>query len=104
VTGVLLDALTQRDFDAMQRLFADNVRFRGLTPPGEFELHTAEEAAAKFRSWFGGEDEFEILDASLGQVGSRLYARWRARMAPPGQQAESRIAERHVFTTGTPRI
>ena len=104
VIGLLLDALTQRDFDAMQRLFADDVRFRALVPPGAFELYTAEQTAAKFRSWFGGEDDFEILDASLGQVGSRLYARWRARMSPPGQLAESRIAEQHVFTTGTARI
>src|SRR3954447_8253772 len=104
VVGLLLDALTQRNFDAMHRLFADDVRFRALVPPGALEFHTADQAVAKFRSWFGGEDEFEILDASLGQVGSRLYARWRARMSPPGRPAESRIAEQHVFTTGTKRI
>ena len=104
VVGLLLDALTQRDFDAMHRLFADDVRFRALIPPGALELHTAEETAAKFRIWFGGEDEFEILDASLGQVGSRLYARWRVRMWPPGRPTESRIAEQHVFTTGNRRI
>lgn len=104
MVGLLLDALTHRDFDAMHSLFAEDVRFRALTPPGAFEVHTATETAAKFRSWFGGEDEFEILDASLGQVGSRLYARWRARMSTLSQPAESRIAEQHVFTTGTARI
>jgi hypothetical protein len=101
LVGLLLDALTHRDFDAMQSLFAADVRFRALIPPGTFELHTANEAAATFRSWFGGEDEFEILDASLGHVGTRLYARWLARMSPPGRPAESRTAEQHVFTTGT---
>ena len=104
VVDLLLDALTHRDFDAMQKLFADDVRFRALIPPGGIELHTAEETAAKFRSWFGGEGDFEILDASLGQVGSRLYARWRARMSPLGHPAESRVAEQHVFTTGSTRI
>lgn len=104
VIGLLLDALTQRDFDAMRRLFAETVRFRALIPPGPFELHTADEAAAKFQGWFGGEDEFEIVDASLGQVGSRLYARWRVRMSSVDHPGESRIAEQHVFTTGASRI
>ncbi len=102
--SLLVDALRQRDFDAMTALFADDVRFRAITPPGAFELHTAEETAATFRRWFGGEDELDIVDASLGQVGPRPYARWRAWMCPPGRPAESRVAEQHVFTTGTTRI
>lgn len=104
VGGLLLEALTHRDFDAMHRLFAEDVRFRALTPRGAFELHTARETTATFRSWFGGVDDFDILDASLGQVGSRLYARWRARMWTPGHPTQSRTAEQHVFTTGTVRI
>lgn len=104
IVGLLLDALTRRDFDSMQRLFADDVRFRALVPPGPFEFETAAAATAIFRAWFGGEDDFEVLDASLGQVGSRPYARWRVRMAPGGRPMESRIVEQHVFTTGTDRI
>jgi ketosteroid isomerase-like protein len=100
----LLDALTRRDFDAVQAVFDDDVRFRALVPSGPLELDGAEAAAQKFRSWFGGEDEFEVLDASIGEVGSRLYARWRVGMCPPGRPGESRVAEQHVFTTGTTRI
>lgn len=102
--GLLLDALTERDFEAMRSLFADDVRFRALIPPGPFELRTADETAATFRSWFGGEDEFAIVDVSLGQVGSRLYARWRVKMSAPEHPSEARVAEQHVFTTGTARI
>lgn len=104
IAGLLLDALTRRDFDAMQELLDDDVRFRALVPSGPFQLDTAEASAAKFRSWFGGEDEFEVLDASIGEVGARLYARWRVRICPPGRPGESRVAEQHVFTTGTTRI
>jgi len=104
IGGLLLDALTHRDFDAMCNLFDDNLRFRALVPSGPFELTSADAAAAKFRSWFGGEDDFEVLDASLGQVGSKLYARWQVRLAPPGRPTESRVAEQHVFITGTQRV
>ncbi len=104
LVGLLLDALTQRDFDEMQRLLVDDVRFRALTPSGPFEIHRADETAAKFRGWFGGEGEFDIVDASLGQVGTRPYARWRARISSPGHMGQSCIAEQHVFTTGTARI
>ncbi len=104
VAGLLLDALTRRDFDAMRALFAADVRFRGLIPPGPFELNTAADAAARFRTWFGGEDDFEVLDASVGQIGERFYARWRVRMNRPGSPNEGRVAEQHVFTTGADRI
>jgi hypothetical protein len=104
IGGLLLNALTHRDFDAMQQLFDDNVRFRALVPSGPFELDTAEATAAKFRSWFGGADDFEVLDASLGQVGSKLYVRWQVRLCPRGRPNESRVAEQHVFTSGTERI
>lgn len=101
VAALLLDALTQRDFDAMRSLFASDIRFRALVPPGAVEFHTADEAAAKFRTWFGGDDAFEVLDASLGQVGSRLYVRWRVKLTPADRPDESRVAEQHVYTTGT---
>ena len=104
IGGLLLDALTHRDFDAMRKLFDDNVRFRALVPSGPFEVNTAEETAAKFRAWFGGEDDFEVVDASLGQVGAKLYARWQVRLAAPGHSHESRVAEQHVFISGTERV
>lgn len=104
VVGLLLDALTRRDFDAFGACLAPDVRFRALVPRGPFELDSAAETSAKFRTWFGGDDLFEVVDASVGQLGTRLYARWRIRMFPPGKPEEARLAEQHIFTTGTERI
>ena len=104
VAGLLLAALNGRDFDAMKSLLAEDIRFRALIPPGPFELDTADATAARFSTWFGGEDDFELVDASLGQIGARIYARWRIRMSPAGRPDRSRIAEQHVFATGTDRI
>jgi hypothetical protein len=104
IGGRLLDALSHRDFDAMRQLFADDIQFRALVPRGPFELTTAESTAEEFRSWFGGADDFEVLDASLGQVGPKLYARWQVRLTPPGRPNESRIAEQHLFISGTEQV
>lgn len=104
VVGLLLDALTRRDFAAFGACLADDVRFRALVPPGPFELGTAAETEARFRRWFDGEDAFEVVDASVGQLGGRLYARWRIRMQPPGRPEAARIVEQHIFTTGNERV
>ena len=102
--AILLDAISRRDFEALQGCLDVEVRLRALVPSGPVVLDGADAVAAKFRAWFGGHDEFEIVDASLGQLGSRVYARWRVRMWPADQPAQSRIAEQHVFTCGTDRI
>jgi hypothetical protein len=104
VAGLLLDALTRRDFDALHACLDEHVRFRALVPSGAFELDGAADTAAKFGRWFGGDDEFEVADAAIGQLGQRRYARWRVRMWPPGQPDHARSAEQHVFTTGNDRI
>ncbi|MCW2755297.1 MAG: hypothetical protein JWQ32_2708 [Marmoricola sp.] len=104
IVGLLLDALTRRDFDAFGDCLATDVRFRALVPRGPFELRSATETADRFRTWFGGTETFEVIDASVGQLGTRLYARWRIRMFPPGDPESARVAEQHLFTTGTDRI
>jgi hypothetical protein len=104
VVGLLLDAVTRRDFAAIQDCLDDRVRFRALTPPGLIELDNAAAVAARFAIWFGGEDTFEVLDASVGQTGHKLYARWKVQLSPPDSPESARIAEQHVFTRGTDRI
>lgn len=104
VTGLLLDALSRRDFGALEACLDPDIRFRALIPPGPFELTGAAAVAARFGVWFGGDDEFEVVDAGLGQLGSRMYARWRVRMWPAGHPERARTAEQHVFTSGGDRI
>ena len=78
------------------------VHFRALLPPREVDVVGWEATMAEFRLWFANEAEgFEILDATIGEIGPRLYLRWRVRMTPldPGQ-GEARIVEQHAFATG----
>ena len=76
-----------------------DVRFRALVPPGAFETSGRDATTDRFRQWFGGEDDFEVIDATIGQVGPRLYLRWRIELRSTTNPAASRLVEQHAFAT-----
>ena len=82
VGGVFLEALTNRDYDALATTLSAGVLFRAMLPPGAMDWEGAEQVAAVFRSWFGGADDFELVDATVGEVGGRLHLSWRLRVRP----------------------
>lgn len=82
VGGVFLEALTQRDFARMATALATGVRFRAMLPPGPMEWEGADAVADTFASWFGSADDFELVDATVGEVGGRLHLSWRLRVRP----------------------
>lgn len=104
VIGRLLDALTRRDFAGIRACLDERVRFRALVPRGLIEHDNDADVADQFEQWFGGDESFEVVDASIGQMGTKLYVRWRVRLHTPGAPQSGRIAEQHVFTSGEDRI
>jgi len=104
VAGQLLDAFTRRDFDAMAACLAADVRFRALIPPGLVEETGPQAVVETFQRWFGGHDEFDVIDAAIGQVGNRLYLRWRVSAAAAGDPDSRRVAEQHLFATAGEQI
>lgn len=73
VGGVFLEALANRDFDRLTATLGSNIRFRALLPPGPMEWQGPEAVTEAFRSWFGEPTEFELVDATVGEVGQRLH-------------------------------
>jgi len=53
---------------------------------------------------FGGLEGLELADATAGEVGARLYLRWRASLAAPDSSGPRRLMARHVFADGRERI
>lgn len=102
ISGQLLDALSRRDFDAFERCLTDDARMRALLPKGPVELEGPSTIADRFRLWFGGADGFEIIEAAASDIGAKHYLRWRIRMTPGS--GPSRVAEQHLYTTGTGAI
>ena len=82
VGGAFLESLADRDFPRMASTLAAGVRFRAMLPPGPAEWDGARAVTDAFESWFGAAEDFQVLDATVGEVGGRLHLSWRLRMRP----------------------
>lgn len=82
VGGVFLEALTTRDYEQMAATLSADVRFRAMLPRGPMDWTGADEVAGVFTSWFGEADDFELIDATVGEIGGRLHLSWRLRVRP----------------------
>jgi hypothetical protein len=79
---VFLEALAARDYQQMVTTLSGAVRFRAMLPLGPMDWNGADEVAAVFTSWFGEAEDFELIDATVGEVGGRLHLSWRLRVRP----------------------
>lgn len=74
-----LDALGQRDFDALGETFASDARLRGLVPARLRDEEGRAAIAARFRFWNDGED-WELLDSESVAMEDVVRIRWRVSM------------------------
>lgn len=106
VGGTFLEALATRDYERMATTLGPNIRFRALLPPGPMQWQGPPQVAEAFRSWFGGADDFELIDATVGEIGGRLHLSWRIRVrpAPFGIGAGWHVIEQHGYADATDLI
>jgi hypothetical protein len=106
VGGSFLEALAVRDYERMATALEPNIRFRALLPPGPMQWQGAPQVAEAFRSWFGGADDFELIDATVSEIGGRLHLSWRIRVrpAPFGIGEGWHIIEQHGYADATDSI
>src|SRR5947207_10586013 len=82
VGGVFLEALANRDYARMASTLGSAVRFRAMLPPGPMDWAGPDEVSGVFSSWFGDAEDFDLVDATVGEVGGRLHLSWRLRLRP----------------------
>ena len=105
VGGLLLEALAERDFARMAECFEANAAMRALLPRGPAEFTGVEGIVAAFQGWFGGAEGFEVVDATVGDVRSRLHLSWRLRVHPTPRGATGwHVIEQQAFAHATDRI
>jgi len=106
IGGAFLETLANRDYTRMAATMEPSVRFRAMLPPGPMQLEGPAAVADAFRSWFGGADHFELVDATVGEVGGRLHLSWRLRVrpAPFGIGEGWHIIEQHAYADTTETI
>jgi hypothetical protein len=80
LAGSFLDGLAAQDFGQLGGALAADAHLRALLPPGLREWTGAEVIADRFAGWFGGTEGFELVNATIGEVGGRLHLHWRLRL------------------------
>jgi hypothetical protein len=99
VGGVFLEAFANRDYQRMATILDPAVRLRAMLPVGPMARIGAAEVAGTFRSWFGETEEFELVDAAVGEVVGRLHLSWRVRVRaePLDVGIGWRVIEQHAY-------
>jgi hypothetical protein len=104
VGGLFIEALARRDFAALADCLDASVRLRALLPRGPIEVVGRDKVAGWFRSLFDGPDSLELADGTVGEVGPRLYLRWRVSLTAAGTSGPHHLVEQHVFAVSGERI
>jgi hypothetical protein len=100
--GALLEALVTRDFERLAGTLTTDASLAALLPRGFDEWQGAAAIRSAFFGWFGEADEFEVVDASIGQVGSRLQLRWRIRVRAARFGGDPMVVEQNVYAETAP--
>ena len=102
VGGVFLEGLAARDFGRLVSALAPGVRVRALLPPGVEEWEGPDAVVGAVSGWFGSATEFELVDATVGEVGGRLHLSWRLRVSPApfGIGAGWHVIEQQAYADG----
>jgi hypothetical protein len=93
--AALIAALAERDFSRLAETLTPDVRIRALIPPGLVEVSGAESAAAKFSSWFGNAETFELIRSRSDTVADRQHVFYRLRIKKPGDAPK--LVEQHLL-------
>jgi hypothetical protein len=78
--SAFLNSLAAQDFERLGGTLAADARMRALLPAGPLEWAGADAIAKRFALWFGGTEDFELVEAAAGTVGDRLHLQWQLRL------------------------
>lgn len=106
IGGNFLEALATRDYERMAATLDADIRFRALLPSGLMQGQGPSQVVEAFRSWFGDAEDFELVDATVGEIGGRLHLSWRIhlRPAPFGMGEGWHVIEHHGYADATDSI
>lgn len=69
----------------MAAAFKPDARLRGLVPTALRDDEGREAIAARFRFWWEGCENWELLDADAGDLADLVHVRWRVRWTDPDE-------------------
>jgi hypothetical protein len=80
VAGAFLEGLAAQDFNRLDDALSADSILRALLPRGFKEWTGADVIAGQFARWFGDTEDFELVEATVGDVAGRLHLHWRLRL------------------------
>jgi hypothetical protein len=96
MAGSFLEALAANHFDRLATVLDDHASLAALLPRGFRVCHGVAENLSGLEQWFRDVEEFEVADASVGQVGPRLQLRG------PRVGDKALIVEQHIYADSDP--
>jgi hypothetical protein len=108
VAGAFLEGLAAQDFNRLDDALSADAVLRALLPRGFKEWAGADVIAGQFARWFGDTEDFELVEATVGDVAGRLHLHWRLRngwftveqQAYADAAADGRIVRLDLLCTG----
>jgi hypothetical protein len=97
LAGAFLESLAVQDFAQLRGALAADARLRALVPSGLREWAGAGVIASQFSRWFGDTEDFELVEATVGEVGGRLHLHWRLRLRAERLGAAWFTVEQQVY-------
>lgn len=95
--GLFIERLTAGDFERLAVALEHDVTLDALLPKGFRQFEGRDAVCGAFTMWFGGFDEYEMLDATVGQIGTRLQLRWRLHVHGGRLGPEDFVVEQHCY-------
>lgn len=95
--AAFLEALAEADFDRLATTLDPGCAMRALLPPGYFEFEGSEEIAGQLAGWFGPPTRIELVDATVGEVGSKVHLRWRLRAQRSAESSDREVVEQQAY-------
>ena len=81
----LVDAIAAQDTAAISTCFADDARFRALTPPGLRERTGGSDVAALIAGWFVDSTELALVASEASEVEDRVHVAYRLEGVEEGE-------------------
>ena len=100
--GLFIERLTAGDFDRLAIALEPDVTLDALLPKGPRQFAGHDGVCGAFTTWFDGFDEYEMLDACVGQVVTRLQLRWRLHVHGGRLGPHDFVVEQHGYADAGP--
>jgi hypothetical protein len=100
--GVFLERLATFDFSRLADALEADVTLRALLPRKYREWEGRDAVCEGFTGMLGGLDEYTVLDATVGLIGTRLQLAWRLRVRGGRLGPEAFVVEQQAYADTGP--